>query len=83
MLSAEGAEVLGVLTDFNLLDLLPQAGTISGAVLADNPDLLCTLGHRIYRTNKLHANVQERFRIFNAMQQPVDCRTILNKSWWQ
>lgn len=43
-LSAEGAEVFGVLADFNFLDLLPQTRTISGSVLSDNSDFLCTLG---------------------------------------
>ena len=42
-LSAETAEVFGVLTNLNLLDLLTQRGTISGAVFTDNPDLFCTL----------------------------------------
>lgn len=42
-LAAEGAEVLGVLGHLNLLDLLPQRGTIAGAVLADDPDLLRAL----------------------------------------
>ena len=43
-LSAERAEVLGVLADFNLLDLLPQTGPISGSVLPDDSDLFRTLG---------------------------------------
>lgn len=42
-LAAEGAEVLGVLGHLDLLDLLPQRGTIAGAVLADDPDLLRAL----------------------------------------
>lgn len=39
---AKAAEVFRVLTNFDLLDLLTQRGTITGAVLADNPDLLRT-----------------------------------------
>ena len=46
VLAAEAAEVFGVLADLDLLDLLPQRGTIAGAVLADNPHLLCALRHR-------------------------------------
>ncbi len=42
-LAAEAAEVLGVLANFDLLDLLPQRSAIAGAVLADDPDLLSTL----------------------------------------
>lgn len=45
VLAAEAAEVLGVLADLDLLDLLAQTGTVPGAVLADNADLLCALGH--------------------------------------
>lgn len=43
VLAAEAAEVLGVLADLNLLDLLTQRGTIPGAVLADDPNLLGAL----------------------------------------
>jgi hypothetical protein len=42
-LAAEAAEVLGVLANFDLLDLLTQRGTVAGAVLADDPDLLRAL----------------------------------------
>ena len=42
-LAAEGAKVLAVLTDFNLLDLLPQTGTITSPVLANNAHLLGAL----------------------------------------
>ena len=45
VLAAEAAEVAGMLADLDLLDLLPQAGSISGAILAHNPDLLCAFGH--------------------------------------
>ena len=45
VLAAEVAEVLGVLGDFHLLGTLPQVSTITSAVLADNADLLCPLGH--------------------------------------
>jgi len=57
VLSAKAAEVFRVLTNFNLLDLLTQRGTITGAVLADNPDLLralrlqCRKGVQQVRTN--------------------------------
>ena len=42
-LAAEGTKVLAVLTDFNLLDLLPQTGTITSPVLANNAHLLGAL----------------------------------------
>ena len=41
------ANVLGVLGDFHLLDGLPQGGAVTGAVFADNADLLGTLGLEI------------------------------------
>lgn len=37
ILAAECASVGSVLRNFNLLDLLPQRGTITGTVLAHNP----------------------------------------------
>ena len=43
-LSAEIAEVLGVLRDLHLLDDLSQAGTVSGTILSDDPDFLGALG---------------------------------------
>lgn len=43
-LSAEVAEVLGVLGDLHLLDGLTEGGTVTGAVLADDSDLLGALG---------------------------------------
>ncbi len=42
-LAAETAEVFGVLANFDFLNLLTQRGTITGAVFADNADLLCAL----------------------------------------
>lgn len=42
-LATEGAQVLAVLTDFCLLDLLPETGTVSCAVLANNSDLFGAL----------------------------------------
>lgn len=39
-LAAEGAEVLGMLRDFHLLDDLTQGSTIACAVLACDPNLL-------------------------------------------
>ena len=45
-LSAEIAEVLGVLADLHLLDDLTQASTIAGTILADDPNLLGALGLR-------------------------------------
>ena len=44
-LAAELAEVLAVLTDFHLLDDLTKTSTITGPVLADDPDLLRSLRH--------------------------------------
>ena len=44
VLAAEGASVLGVLGDFNLLDLFAGSATVAGAVLADDSDLLGALG---------------------------------------
>lgn len=43
-LAAKLASVCGVLSDFNLLHLLPQRGTIAGTVLANDADLLGSLG---------------------------------------
>lgn len=42
-LAAKAAKVLGVLCNLNLLDLLPQAGTITSTILAHDADLLCAL----------------------------------------
>lgn len=42
--STKGASILGVLGDFNLLDLLTQGSTVAGAVLADDADFLGALG---------------------------------------
>jgi hypothetical protein len=44
VLAAEGASVLGVLCDLHLTDLLSQRGTITSSVLADNANLLSSLG---------------------------------------
>ena len=46
VLATEGAAVLAVLGDLHLLDGLPQAGTITGSILAGDSDLLSPLGHR-------------------------------------
>lgn len=40
--ATEAAGVLSVLGDFNLLDHLPERGTITSTVLSYNSDLLCT-----------------------------------------
>lgn len=45
-LAAELARVLGVLADLHLLDDFTQAGTVAGAILADDADLLGALGLR-------------------------------------
>ena len=45
VLTAESACISGVLGDFHLLDLLTQGSTVTRAILSDNADLLCTLGH--------------------------------------
>ena len=44
VLAAEGAGVLGVLADFNLLDLLAGSAAVAGAVLADDSDFFGALG---------------------------------------
>jgi hypothetical protein len=41
--TAETAEVFGVLANFNLLDLLPQTGTITGTILTHDSNLLRAL----------------------------------------
>lgn len=43
-LSTERASILGVLGDFNLLDLLTQRGTIASTVFTRNAYFLGTLG---------------------------------------
>jgi len=43
-LAAKAASILGMLRNFNLLNLLTDGGTIAGSVLADNTDFLCVLG---------------------------------------
>ena len=45
VLAAEGAGVLGVLGDLHLLHGLPQGGSVPGAVLTGDSDLLGALGH--------------------------------------
>ncbi len=45
VLSAECADIFGVLGDFHLLDGLTHRGAVTGAVLADDSDLLGALGH--------------------------------------
>jgi len=45
VLSTEGASVLSMLGDFHLLDGLPEAGAVSGAVLASDSNLLGALSH--------------------------------------
>jgi len=45
VLATEGASVLRVLGDFHLLDGLPEAGAVPGAVLAGDSNLLGSLGH--------------------------------------
>ena len=47
ILSAESAGVLGVLRDFHLLDGFTEGSAVTGAVLADNTNLLSTLGLKI------------------------------------
>lgn len=42
ILTAEWAVILGVLGDFNLLDLLTEWGTITSTILTNNSDLLST-----------------------------------------
>merc|ERR1719367_2249460 len=45
ILSAEGAGILAVLRELHLLHSLPQAGTVPGAILSGDSDLLGSLGH--------------------------------------
>lgn len=59
-LAAEAAEVLGVLANFDLLDLLPQRSAIAGAVLADDPNLLGTLRLQVGRSGKVRAAAVRR-----------------------
>merc|ERR1719308_300176 len=47
VLSTEGAGIFAVLRDLHLLHSLPQASTVSGAVLSGDSDLLGSLGHRL------------------------------------
>lgn len=47
VLSAEGADVAGVLGDFHLLHLLTQGGTVSGTIFTRDTDLLSALGHLV------------------------------------
>merc|ERR1719411_2271898 len=56
ILSTEGAEILAVLGDLHLLDGLPQAGSVPGAVLAGDPNLLGTLGHLVSLTSLVEVN---------------------------
>ena len=51
VLATEGAQVLRVLRDLHLLDGFPQAGSVPGAVLAGDPNLLCSLGHLLALTS--------------------------------
>lgn len=43
-LSTEGAGVLGVLGDFDLLHHLTQRGSVTGTIFTDDSDLLRALG---------------------------------------
>ena len=43
-LAAEGAHVLGVLGNFDLLDDLTERSTVTSTVLTNDSDLLCALG---------------------------------------
>ena len=51
LLAAEGAQELRVLRDFHLLDGLAEGGAITGAVLADNSDLLRAFGLEFHKAN--------------------------------
>jgi hypothetical protein len=51
VLTAEGASVGRVLGHFDLLDLLSQAGTITGTVLTSNADLLSSLSLFVSNTH--------------------------------
>ena len=54
-LSAEVAEILGMLADLHLLDDLSQRGTIAGAILADDAHLLGALGLRVgHKGREIH-----------------------------
>lgn len=43
-LAAEGAGILGMLADFNLLHHLPKGCTVTGPIFTHDPDLLGALG---------------------------------------
>lgn len=43
--AAEGASVLGMLADLNLLHHLPEGGAIAGPVFTHDPDLLGAFRH--------------------------------------
>merc|ERR1712045_112087 len=48
ILSAERAQIFGVLCDFHLFDGFTEGCTITGAIFTDDSDLLCSLGHSVY-----------------------------------
>ena len=59
VLSTEGAVVFAVLGDLHLLDGLPQAGSVPGAVLAGDPNLLGALGHPLDVTSESNHSERE------------------------
>lgn len=59
ILSTETAEVLWVLTNFDLFDLLSQTRTITGSVFTHDSNL--------FRTLRLHQNVNTRVRNSHAI----------------
>ena len=64
VLSTEGAGIFAVLRDLHLLHSLPQASTVSGAVLSGDSDLLGSLGHRLEYFRLLknkHTSFHEHF----------------------
>lgn len=62
-LPAKLAKILAVLTDFHLLNLLPQTSTISGAVFPNNTSLLCSLRLQDIRNIKLNNKMTKRKKI--------------------
>lgn len=53
LLTAESAGVLGVLRDFDLLDLLTQRRSVASSVLSDHSDLLRATTHSDWRGGRL------------------------------
>lgn len=62
-LSTEGAGVLGVLGDFDLLHHLTQGGTIAGTIFTNDSNLLRALGLRRDEDNMVRNRVQSQHNL--------------------